>query len=313
MADPPYGIIWNQLKGGKVVPFLGAGASFVGRPAESQWNQNRPTFLPSGAELAQFLATESQYPSDVESDRCDLAKVSSYYADMSTKRTLSERLRQVLAHDFRPGRIHHLLAAVDRPLLIVVTNYDTLAEQAFIDAKKPYDLVIHATDRKDFANAVLWWPHGAPEPRPIDPNELDRHIDLGRTTVIYKMHGSIVPIDSKWDSFVITEDDYVNFLSRMTSNQAIPAMFYSHCRERSFLFLGYSLRDWNLRVILKNLNRAFARRAAEDDDDRVQSWAIQWKPTDVERKLWEKRDVNIFDMDIERFVEKMQGVIRPPK
>ena len=33
-----------------------------------------------------------------------------------------------------------------------------------------------------------------------------------------------------------TEDDYVEFLSRM--NTAVPAIFYSYCRTRSFLFLG---------------------------------------------------------------------------
>ena len=36
MAEPPYGIIWNEIKEGNVVPFLGAGASFVGRPEDKK-------------------------------------------------------------------------------------------------------------------------------------------------------------------------------------------------------------------------------------------------------------------------------------
>ncbi|MFM9768096.1 SIR2 family protein, partial [Streptomyces scabiei] len=90
-------------------------------------------------------------------------------------------------------------------------------------------------------NAVLWWKAGADAPVPIDPNLLD--IDMDKTTVIYKMHGTIATDQSELDSFVITEEDYVDFLARMTSNQAVPALFFKHCRERSFLFLGYSLRD----------------------------------------------------------------------
>ena len=66
------------------------------------------------------------------------------------------------------------------------------------------------------------------------------------------MHGSI-SADSGWDSFVVTEEDYVEFLSRMTDNKAIPSILIDYFQERNFLFLGYSLRDWNLRVLLRRL------------------------------------------------------------
>jgi len=36
MPEPPYGIIWNCWKAGKVIPFLGAGASFIGRPPDER-------------------------------------------------------------------------------------------------------------------------------------------------------------------------------------------------------------------------------------------------------------------------------------
>lgn len=78
-----YGLIWNRLKAGKVVPFLGAGASFVGRPPDAKWDAATPTFLPSGLELAHFLANEAEFPSTDPHDRNDLAKVSSYYADVA--------------------------------------------------------------------------------------------------------------------------------------------------------------------------------------------------------------------------------------
>ncbi|HSM71565.1 MAG TPA: SIR2 family protein [Anaerolineales bacterium] len=306
MIEPPYGVIWNRIKSGKVIPFLGAGASFVGRPVDVPWDPHDPQFLPSGRELSQFLALESSFPSQDPLDVDDLAKVSSYYAIISGRRSLRERLHEVFNYEFSCGPLHHFLAAVPAPLLIVSTNYDTFIEQAFLAVNKPYDLVIHPAERKDIANSVWWWPHGAPEPQVVPANELD--IELEKTTVIYKMHGTIQHETDKWDSFVITEEDYVEFVSRMTMNAAVPSLFYEFFRIRSFLFLGYSLRDWNLRVVLRNLDRYLGqRRAGDDEDDELlPSWSIQSQPSELERRLWENRNVNIFDLKVDDFVAKIE-------
>lgn len=309
MAEPPYGVIWDLLKAGQVVPFLGAGASFVGREAGACWNCDNPAFLPSGVELADFLAKKAMFPSQDPSERKDLAKVSSYYSDVSGRPRLRGALRQVLNRDYQSGVLHQFLAELPGPLVIVVTNYDTLVEQAFRAANKPYDLVIYPAERKDMANAILWWPHGEPAPRDRLPNALDRDIDLTKTTVIYKMHGTVVRETQDMDQFVITEEDYVDFLSRMITNAAVPSLFYPYFRERSFLFLGYSLRDWNLRVVLKNLSRnLYTRRGGNGDSDEeiLPSWAIQYQPSELEKKLWEKRNVEIYDLTIDEFISKLR-------
>ena len=244
------------------------------------------------------------FPSQDPFERKDLAKVCSYYADVSGRSRLRTALRQVLNHDYQSGPLHHFLASLPGPQVIVVTNYDTLVEEAFRAAGKPYDLVIYPAERKDLANAILWWPHGEPGPKERLPNALDRDIDLTRTTVIYKMHGTIVRGAEDCDHFVITEEDYVDFLSRMTMNAAVPSLFYPYFRERSFLFLGYSLRDWNLRVVLKNLRRNLSSARAKDGDDEEEvlpSWAIQYRPSELEKKLWGKRDVEIYDLTIDEF------------
>jgi hypothetical protein len=121
------------------------------------------------------------------------------------------------------------------------------------------------------------------------------------------MHGTICREDPKYDHFVITEEDYIEFLYRMTTNNAIPSLFYSHFRDKSFLFLGYSLRDWNLRVLLKNLNKSLGQRV--DDPDAPKSWAIQHAPSGLERRLWERRGVTIFPSGIELFVERLRQKI----
>ncbi len=307
MVQPPYGIIWNRLKEGKVIPFLGAGASIDIKKAGKSWDPDNPLFLPSGKLLARTLAKESSFPSNDDRDREDLAKVSSYYSECAGRDILCNRLRKIINNNFNYGKIHELLSKIPTTLLFVVTNYDTLLEQAFQAAQRPYDLVIYMGYRKDFANAMLWWPHGEIQPRIIAPNELD--IDLDKTDVIFKMHGTIIPGSENWDEFVITEEDYIEFLSRMTTNTAIPALFIRHFYKRQFLFLGYSLNDWNLRVILKNLSKCFTSRTrmnSETEGEVLPSWSIQMKPSELEIELWHKRNVKIYDIQIDNFVDELK-------
>jgi hypothetical protein len=238
--------------------------------------------------------------------------VSSYFADVVGRPRLRNRLREALARDYPSGPLHTLLAAVPVPLLIVVTNYDTLVEQAFDALGRRYDLVIHPADRSDIANSVLWWPYGAPEPKIEAPNSLD--IDLGKTTVIYKMHGTVLQKTERWDNFVITEEDYIDFLSRMTTQTAIPSLFFEYFHSRSFLFLGYSLKDWNFRVVLRNLSKPLesrGRASSNDADEPLPSWAIQLKPSELEQRLWSARHVHIFDVTLDEFIERLQSRKKP--
>src|SRR5918911_191996 len=61
---------------GTVVPLLGAGVNMSGRPPDTTYDRPHPDYLPSGAELARFLAHEFEYPELVEVD--DLLRVSQY-------------------------------------------------------------------------------------------------------------------------------------------------------------------------------------------------------------------------------------------
>ncbi len=302
--DPPFGDIWDGLREGRVIPFLGAGASLTGRDPAAAWRSADSPFPPNGSELAHYLAERSGFPAQDPRDMEDLAKVSSYAADVSGRPLLRSRLRTVLNRSYQCGTLHRMLAEIPANLLIVVTNYDTLVEDAFRAAGRPFELIVYPAERSAYGNSLLWWRPGEAEPIAIEAKELD--LDLGQTTVIYKMHGTVWPAGDQWDNFVITEEDYIEFLSRMTTNtsSAVPAQFYQYSRNRSFLFLGYSLRDWNLRVVLRNLRRQFELAGAEDRDA-VPSWAIQWKPSPLEQRLWDRRNVNIFDMDLGEFVTKL--------
>jgi SIR2-like domain len=313
MLAPPYEEIADLLAKGEVVPFLGAGVNFCGRPPDVEWSRDR-AFLPSGAELTRHLARRSNFPSTSEHDLRDLAKVASYYVETIARRRLREALREVFDRDFEPTDMHSYLAEIETHQLIITTNYDDLLEQAFWRVGRPYDLVIHPIDRKDAAASVLWWQNGNSEPIVVKPNSL--YIDLRQTTVIYKLHGTIDRwADGAWDNFVITEEDYVEFLWRMTGRSGgVPSLFLDHLRGRHFLFLGYSLNDWNFRLLLRYLHGASLKgrpprgRFSSDGDDELRSWAIQFQPSELERELWAARRVKIFSVDISEFSTELRRV-----
>ncbi len=55
VVEPPYPIIWDRMKAAKVIPFLGAGASIVGRPPEATWRR----FGKVGTDLGQIVFINS--------------------------------------------------------------------------------------------------------------------------------------------------------------------------------------------------------------------------------------------------------------
>jgi hypothetical protein len=296
--EPPYPLIREELEAGMVVPFLGAGASRSAPGADGA------SALPSAAELSLQLAKATSFPSDDPRDRSDLAKVASYFVEINGRKLLRRQLRGHLAVNAAPGPLHEFLAALPGHRLIITTNYDTLLEQALRAAGRSFHLVVHPIERDDWRGSVLWWPPGADRPETPATNTLD--VDLDANTVVYKMHGTVgTAASGEWDNFVITEDDYTDFLAQMSGgNSAIPAIFQAHFRDRNFLFLGYSLSDWNLRVILKNLSRHLQAEGRSAD---FAAWAIQRDPSLFERKLWGKRDVEIFDQSIDEFVARLRA------
>jgi hypothetical protein len=97
----------------------------------------------------------------------------------------------------------------------------------------------------------------------------------------------------------------LRLLSRMAGKTAIPPVFIRHFRQRPFLFLGYDLRDWNLRLLLKTLRNLTPQNAA-DEEAYLRSWAIQFEPSPREKELWNARHVRHYELEICDFVRGLQ-------
>ncbi len=301
--EPNYSIIWSELRKGRVVPFLGSGASF-------------------DHELVHCLADKIEFSSDVPCDRDDLAQVASYcVAEEDRSILLSCLCEEVFKRGSQVGKIHYFLAdlvdLVDVPLLIT-TNYDDLIEHAFKLKSKPFHLVMHPTDSKDWPDFALWWKSDADKPEYYKLNEFPPWLE-DTNTIIYKMHGGVDPQTKKCNNCVITncvitEEDHVKFLACMTRQSAIPVPVSFRLHRRRFLFLGYGLYDWNLRVLLKYLKAKPISSKVETASNEIhmstsedlRSWAIQDHPSKLEKTFWGAYQVKLYDRKIDDFVDKMR-------
>jgi hypothetical protein len=309
--DPHYRIVIKAMMEGRVVPLLGAGINLCGRPADVVWERQNPRFLPSGVELARFLAEYFEYPPG-DTVR-DLVRVSQYAAVMQGLGPLYDELHEIFDADYEPSAIHGFLASLPeiqrakgfRPQfqLIVTTNYDDALERTFRAAGEEFDVVSYVADGEHRGKFLHRPPEG--EPRLIEtPNEY-AELALDVRTVILKIHGAVDRVDSEWgDSYVITEDHYIDYLTRTDISGLLPVTLSAKLRRSHFLFLGYAMRDWNLRVIL---HRIWGQQKLN-----YKSWAIQVEPEPVEREFWQKRGVDILDVPLERYVEGLVAGLREP-
>ena len=176
--------------------------------------------MPTVSTVIDVLARKAQFPLSGLWD-LDLAKVSSFYEMRVGRPALYDELRGMLATGQRPepGPLHRFIASATgrAAKLIMTTNYDTLIEQALAAQGVPYDMLVYPTDATgENANAALWIPHGGVRCKAANA------LAIGfENVVVYKMHGSLGTA-AEWDGFVITEDNYMEFLARVIARTAIP-------------------------------------------------------------------------------------------
>jgi hypothetical protein len=309
MAHPDeahYRMISRKILAGAIVPFLGARVNLIGRPESVEWERGQ--YLPSGAELAEYLAQRVGYPFE---DTRNLLRVSQYVDVMLGDGPLYRELHEVFDADYAPTPVHQLLAQIpamvrarksDKPRyfpLIVTTNYDDLLERAFKHASEEYDLVTYIADGPKAGKFLHTGPDGVAQVI-VRPNSYSGLL-FNQRPVIAKIQGAVGRGANDQDSFVITENQYIDYLSGTDIAQLIPVSIAKRMRQSHFLFLGCSLKDLNPRVILQRL---WCDAAVE-----WPSWAVQLGPDTVEERSWNRRGVEVLDARLEDYIGGLSAVL----
>jgi len=189
--------------------------------------------LPSWNLLAEHMAEELDVPADML-EGVSYQTLAEYYrlrsGSIGPLRSWMDRHWHVSSEAIAGSRLHRLIVDLDFPV-IYTTNYDRNLEAAFDLHGCPYDRIANA---RDIAAAE------------------------GTATQIIKFHG-----DFEDDaSLVLAETDYFN---RLSFEAPLDVKFNADALGRTILFIGYSMSDINIRLLLHRLWQTWKGSGHERD------------------------------------------------
>ena len=279
----------KALVGGRLVLVLGPGVNLDGP-------------LPDPSEITARLAERFDCPSDRATD---LARAAEYVALTHGIGPLYDELHDLLDRDHEPGRVHRFAAALasylreqDQPRqLVVTTSFDNALERALREADEEIDVVSYVALGRFGGKFVHLGHDGATTV--IDLPNAYGGLSLEARTVVLKIHGQVDRTPTRdSESFVVAEDDHIDYLAQAELASVVPVTIAAKLRRSHFLFLGYPLEDWSLRVFL---HRVWGR-----DKVSYRSWAVQPGAGRVERELWRQRGIEVVDAPLQEYVTAVE-------
>jgi hypothetical protein len=235
LRDETWETLVDAITAKQVTPFLGAGIAVP--------------YLPRGGQLAEQLATRHGYPLD---DVTNLARVTQFIASKHGESSFARRrvVECIKAAQARADAAltqalpenHRILAALRLPMYIT-TNYDDYLERA-LRAGRDCTPVVEICRWNDLLRDVL--------------GDYSTLPPTTETPWVFHLHGHM----SEPDSVLVTEDDYIDFtVSLAVRLESDPILHHRVVRafaNTNLLFLGYSLEDWNFRVLLRQVMKQYS-------------------------------------------------------
>jgi 3',5'-cyclic AMP phosphodiesterase CpdA len=342
-----YKMVLRAISCNDIVPFIGADINLCDRTPEANHAPNlwKPEGLypPSNDELAAYLDQQCGYPylEDLQCPlwhkekielpmecpiirkaitRMPLGYVSQYLDLRAGSDVIGDALKDI-SRAYQPNRLHRFLAKLPRLtehgfLLIVTTAFDTTLESTFEQMGQPFDLISYVyTDQgggfvlqkfrkqsRASSDSIV----RSDEIYLIEPANL--YTQDSNYPVILKLYG---PTDWQGDegkNFVITEDQYIDYLAGSHIESLMPAPILDKLRNSHLWFLGYNVSYWNLRVILHRI------WPTEKYRSRKKWWAVQTNPGIFEQELWGRNNVEVIDTPLDDYVtdlaKQLEEVLR---
>ena len=302
-----FAVAARALAEGRVVPFIGPGINFSERLPGQEWRFDESRFLPSGLELSRYLAEKFGIGNQ---DGTNLEWIAQYVATTAGSGWLYDELRGIFNRDYRPTEAHRFFCRLSERtaqvkssdptrgrLVIATTNFDDLLERAFEEGGQAYHRLSYIAEGES-RGRFLHRPPGE-EPRVVANPSTYQLLLRDQSPVILKLLGTIERQGPDGDSFVITEDQHINLLTKMDLLSALPHPVPAKLVKSHSLFLGVGLEDWTTRAILSPIwgDRRYSLR----------SWAVRLRATEFDIKYWATRDVEIIAADLREYVDELEA------
>jgi len=284
VEEVPISVIAEQVKKGECILFLGAGVHYP-PPDDSPYEYPEPHRPPLGSAFSKALAKKCGFAERLPNESTgNLQRVSLYYESQRDRKALADEVRDAVFKGKRPSPVVAALARLNFPL-VITTNYDQLFETALREeGKTPLVSVYNKagdSPTQDYRGN-------------LDPDE----------PFVVKIHGDVqVP-----ESIVITDEDYIQFVLRMGDKESynpVPLTFRFYFTKWPTLFVGYSLLDYNLRLLFKTL------RWKVDPSNIPATYSVDRYPDPLILDVWYNRQryVKFIAQDVWTFVPELYKAV----
>lgn len=241
----------------RLIPFIGAGFSI-------------PLGLPSWENLIGWMGEQLGFEKDLFMLHGNFQQLAEF--TRITSRSTWESLLNKMTREFdsnevikkrKKSKIHIALAKKSFNK-IYTTNYDSHIEGALEDLKMPY----------------------------VTLSSLADFLEHGKQNVseIIKFHGTL----KDPETIILTESRYFD---RMLLDEAVDQRLRSDILSNSFLFIGYSFSDSNIRYIWYKIHKLREQQRIDYQVNLRPSFFVSFGKDPIQPKLLEKWNINIISLD----------------
>jgi hypothetical protein len=276
-------LVGEAVRSKQCILFLGAGVH-APPPEGSPFHYPPEHCPPIGAALSRALAEECDFAGRFAGeDSGNLQRVALAYEIDSSRGRLVDAITSAVVTGRAPSPMLTALARLDFPL-VITTNYDCLFERALQAVGKQPRVAVYN-----------------PEPVPT----IDYRNATPESPVVYKLHGDI----ARRESLVVTDEDYIQFVLRMSDKEPydpVPLSLKFFLTGWTTLFVGYSLLDYNLRLLFKTL------RWKIDAANLPDMYSVDLRPDPLILDVWQSQRhyVKFIAQDVWSFVPRLYELVR---
>lgn len=233
--------------------------------------------LPTWSEFISYIALNLDIEPELFKSYGDTLALTEYYklekGTIGSLRSWMDRNWSVSDEAIRQSEIFEMICKLEFPI-IYTTNYDRCVEQAFSVFHYDFEKIVGVEDLAQ-----------------------SKH----EKTQIIKFHGDF----DYENTIVLTESSYFD---RMNFESPLDIKLRADMLGKSILFIGYSLKDINIRYLIYKLNKLWLK--SSNESKRPKSYIFLTTPNPVQERVLEERGVYLISGDSEKKSESLAHFLR---